>query len=81
MYVARSYLTVQLGPRSLVVAAIGYNSIYTSERQLQRDLSDTRWRCFQHMSECQAADVSVDRTVRIELCVVEGVEGFEAEFE
>ena len=47
-----------------------------SESEFDRNLPDPRWRCFQHVSECRAVDVSVDRAVGIKLRVVEGVEGF-----
>jgi hypothetical protein len=50
------------------------------EIELQGDLSDAWWRCLQHVSEGRTINVSVDRAVRVKLCVVEGVEGFETEF-
>src|SRR5258708_2316501 len=49
--------------------------------ELNSNLSDSWWRCLQHASERRVIDVSVDRAVRVELCVVERVESFKPEFE
>ena len=51
------------------------------ERQFESHLSDVWWRCFQHVSERRTINVSIHRTVRIELRMVERVKGFETEFE
>src|ERR1700730_11346391 len=57
------------------------SALAVSERHFERHLSEAWRRGFQHVSERRTANVSVHRAVRVELCVVERVEGFETELE